>query len=370
MRVGRFLSMAAAALLAVLGLSACRVDTVVTTVVNDDGSGSITVTATADAEAVAAEPNLATKLQFGDLQEAGWEVTGPTPTEDNGLTVSLTHTFDNLAEANDVLASLSGPDGPLLEPLISARGAKGEVLWSFAGSLDFSKGLKALTDQELLSAVGRTPWVEEISARQLTPSDVASITFRLSLPGEPEGGRAPGAGGAGTVNEWTVRPGDAALDLTVETAEISTGVQRARRIAGQVTAALIVYSLVLAGLVALWLYARSRRKRAEREESGMKMAEVVDLEPEQRRVMRYLLRFPEAPTASELADAVGIPVKELKDHVRALMRAGLAKVEDGRIKPVLGKRSSRLQEPATRRGRRGDNDRNSEREDRWSKLDY
>ena len=358
--------MAAAALLAVLGLSACRVDTVVTTLVNDDGSGSVTVTATADAEAVAAEPNLATKLQFADLQEAGWEVTGPTATEDNGLTVSLTRAFENLAEANDILSSLSGPDGPILEPLISARGAKGEVLWSFAGSLDFSKGLKALTDEDLLAAVGRTPWIEEIAARQLTPSDVASITFRLSLPGEPEGERNPGAAGAGTVNEWTVRPGDAALDLTVETAEISTGVQRARRIAGQFTAALIVYSLILAGLVALWLYARSRKRRAQREEPSMKMVEIVDLEPEQRRVMRYLLRFPEAPTASELADAVGIPVKELKDHVRALVRADLAKVEDGRIKPVLGKRSSRLQSASTKRNK---GDGRTASDDRWSRLD-
>ena len=366
MRDRRFFSRAAAAavsLVAVLGLSACRVDTVVTTIVNDDGSGTVAVVATADAEAVAAEPNLAKELVFTDLEESGWSVTGPTPTDDNGLTITLIHEFENLAQANEILASLSGPDGPILEPLVSARGTKGEVHWSFAGSLDFSKGLKAFSDQELLAAVGRTPWIEEISNRQLTPSDVASVTFKLSLPGEPEGDRTAGAGGAGSVNEWTVRPGDAALDLGVETVQISSGVKRARSIEGTFVAVLIVYVLVLAGLVSLWFYARSRRRRARDEQPTMKVAELVELDPDERRVMRYLLRFPEAPTAAELAAAVGIPVKELKDHVRSLMRAGLATVEEGRIKPVLGKRSSRIQTHTPRR--RGDD----AREDRWSKLD-
>jgi len=53
-----------------------------------------------------------------------------------------------------------------------------------------------------------------------------------------------------------------------------------------------------------------------------------------------------------LAGAVGISVRELKDHVRVLLRAGLVIVENGRVRPVIGKRTTRASS-----------------NDRWSKLD-
>jgi hypothetical protein len=350
MRGSRFVHRALAALACIVALSACRVDTDVSTVVNPDGSGTVTVQVTADAEVVVAEPNLAKELQVDDLVQSGWQVTGPVPTADNGLTVQLKHPFKNLAEANEILASLSGPDGPILEPMLAAKGSRGEVHWTFVGSLDFSKGLNAIADQDLITAVGQTPWIAELANRQLTPTDAASVTFRVTLPGKASSG--VGKTAATTTNEWTVRPGDAALDLDLESVQVSKGVKLARKIEGQFKVILIVYLLIVGGLAAIWFYARSKRNRPKDVRPPMKMAEMLELQPDERRVMRYLLRFDSPPNAEELAQAVGISVRELKDHVRVLLRAGLVVVEQGRVRPVTGKRSSRLSN-----------------NDRWSKLD-
>lgn len=350
MRGSRFVHRALAALACVVALTACRVDAEVSTIVNPDGSGVVGVKVTADAEVVAAEPNLAKNLQFTDLTQAGWQVTGPEPTPDNGLTIILSHPFENLAEANEILASLSGPDGPILEPMLSAKGSAGEVHWTFVGSLDFSKGLSAVADQDLIAAVGETPWIKELANRQLTPTDAASVTFRITMPGKTVAGSEDS--GSTTSNEWTVRPGDAALDLSVESVQVSKGVKTARKIEGQFKAILIVYVLIVGGLAGVWFYARSKRNRPKDNRPPMKMAEMLELQPDERRVMRYLLRFDSPPNAEELASAVGISVRELKDHVRVLLRAGLVVVEQGRVRPVTGKRSSRLSN-----------------NDRWSKLD-
>jgi len=351
MRGSRFVKRALVALCCVVGLAACRVDTEVTAVVNPDGSGAISVKITADADVVASEPSLAKDFKVDDLATAGWVVTGPVSTADGGLTVLLAHPFANLAEANEILASLSGPDGPVLEPMLAARSAEGEVHWTFVGSLDFSKGLTSVADQDLVAAVGRTPWLQEIAARQLTPTDVASITFRMTLPGVAASGS--GASTASASNEWTVRPGDAALDLAIETVQVGKGVKTARKIQGQFRAILIVYVLIVGGLASIWFYARSRRNRPSQAQPTMKMAEMLELEPDERRVMRYLLRFDSPPNAEELAGAVGISVRELKDHVRVLLRAGLVIVENGRVRPVIGKRTTR----------------GAPSNDRWSKLD-
>lgn len=355
MRGPRFLKTAFVALvglLAVVGLSACRIDTEVTTIVNPDGTGTVTLTVTADAEAVAAEPNLAKELKVDDLVQAGWSVNGPNATETGGLMVVLRHPFRNLAEGNDVLRSLSGTDGPLIEPLLNARAEKGEVHWTFVGSLDFSKGLAALADQDLITAVGKVPWVDEVANKQLTPTDVASITFKLSLPGTDGTSSAPTAASNGeaaandsTADEWTVRPGDAALDLSIETVQVSKSVQRARGVRQKAVIALIIYLVLVGGFVAFWLTLRSRRRAAQREATArppMKVAELLDLPPEQRRTMRYLLRFEGPPTLAELAGAVGVAPDEMKQLVRELVRVGLVRVEQGRIHAVMGRRSSRV----------------------------
>ncbi len=332
------------AALAVAVLASCRVDTEVALLMNSDGTGSVTVTVVADAEAVRAEPNLAKQLRLEDLTQTGWLVEGPDATPEGGLSILLTRPFTNLTEANAVLASLSGPDGPLREPTVTATGSRGDVSWVFDGTLDFSKGLDAISDPELTSALGGTPWLAELQRRGLAPRDAASITVRVSMPGVPAASGDSDA--VTTAREWTARPGDPAVPMNAETAVVSKSVTRARNVERQFTLLVVAYVIILMALTGLWFYLRSRRKalraRGNTNRPTMKMAELIDLPPEQRLVMRYLLRADTPPTPAECAAALGTTTKEINALVRQLSRAGLVRVDGGRLRPVTGRRTSRL----------------------------
>ncbi|MFM8390167.1 MAG: hypothetical protein ACKOA5_13060, partial [Actinomycetota bacterium] len=97
-----------AALACVLVLSSCRVDSVVSIVVERDGSGSLDVLVTADNDIVKQVPRLSTDLDFSDMVAAGWKVTGPEATDDGGLRVLLSHTFDNETQASALLTQING----------------------------------------------------------------------------------------------------------------------------------------------------------------------------------------------------------------------------------------------------------------------
>ncbi len=330
--------------LAVALLASCRVDTTVSVLVNSDGTGSIEVAVVADSEAVKAEPNLAKQVRLDDLTQTGWSVEGPSPTPEGGLSLVLTRPFTNLAEANAVLATLSGPDGPIREPLIEASGSRGDVRWSFSGALDFSKGFDTISDPELTEALGGTPWLAELQRIGLSPSDAASLTVKISMPGVPASSDDPEA--VTTAREWTVRPGDAAVSMNSETEVVSKSVTRARNVQRQFTLLIALYVILLMGLTALWFYLRSRRKalraRGNTNRPTMKMAEIIDLPPEQRLVMRYLLRAETPPTPAECAQALGTSTKEITAIARQLARAGLVRIDGGRLRPVTGRRTSRL----------------------------
>lgn len=330
--------------LTVVLLASCRIDTEVSVLVNSDGTGSVVVSVVADAEAVRAEPNLAKQLRLDDLTQTGWALEGPSPTPDGGLGIVLTRAFSNLAEANAVLASLSGEDGPIRAPAIAATGARGDVTWSFTGTLDFSKGLDAVSDPALTEALGGTPWLAELQRLGRSPADAASLTVKISMPGVPAASDDPDA--VTTARQWTARPGDAPVSMNAETAVISRSVTRARNVERQFTLLIVLYVIVLIGLAALWFYVRSRRRalraRGNTNRPTMKMAEIIDLPTEQRLVMRYLLRADSPPTPAECAEALGTTTKEIQSIARQLARAGLVRIDGGRLRPVTGRRTSRL----------------------------
>ena len=120
-RLGR----AVVAVVALVSLSACRVDSVVTVDMAHDGSGTVTIEAIADAAVVQAAPGLAGDLRFDDAIASGWTVDGPTATDDGGLRVVLTRPFANVDEANVLLRSISGSAGPLRDVTLSRTGGTG-----------------------------------------------------------------------------------------------------------------------------------------------------------------------------------------------------------------------------------------------------
>lgn len=196
-------ALAACALALTALLSACRVDTTVDLRVEADGSGTVTVTAIADSAVVEAAPGLADDLRFDDAVAAGWQVLGPSVTDDGGLKVEISHPFQTVEQANALLASVSGANGPLHEVAVTRSATDTLVTTGLTGALRIDGGLSAFADPDLLAAVGATPYADAIAAAQLQPAQAATVTVRVALPGRLAAAdpQATAEGGAQT---WVV----------------------------------------------------------------------------------------------------------------------------------------------------------------------
>jgi hypothetical protein len=190
-----------------LALTACKVDTTVDVKVEADGSGVITLTAVADADVVAQAPGLAEDLRFDDAVAAGWVLTPPAATDTGGLQVVLTHSFATVEEAGALLASVNGPDGPLHDVAITRTVTDDEVTTVLAGTIRVANGVDAFADPDVLSAIGGSPYADDIAATQLRPADVVTFTFSADLPGSVTAAVAPTDSAAA---DATVTVGDAA----------------------------------------------------------------------------------------------------------------------------------------------------------------
>jgi len=176
-RLGSFLLF----VVAVLALSACRLDTAVDVVVNPDGTGTISVVTTADPEIVAEVPTLADELALEDIVAAGWVVDGPTSTPDGGLIITLTHDFTSAAEATNLLRSL----GPPFNEIEVGRGTNGDITTNqLEGRMGLPDGFDSFADDDLVTAIGSAPFEEQITASGATPESSISAQLRARLPGE------------------------------------------------------------------------------------------------------------------------------------------------------------------------------------------
>src|SRR5688572_14287704 len=106
-------------LLLVVLATACQVRTTVTVDVDEDGSGTVEVAAGLDADALGRLPDvdgdgtsgaadLAALVRVDDLEAAGWTVAEPVTDADDTTWVRLTRPFGTPAEADQILAGLTG----------------------------------------------------------------------------------------------------------------------------------------------------------------------------------------------------------------------------------------------------------------------
>jgi hypothetical protein len=242
-------------LVVIVGLSACRIDTDVVVNVNTDGTGTVVVTAVADSDVVQAAPDLGSQLRTGDLEESGWQVTGPTPTPDGGIRLQLEHPFSSLAEAEAILVDLAGDEGALRDVQLTAGGERGNTSWTFDGVLDLSSGLAAFADNDLVAAAGGTPWQDVLDERGIVAADAARVAVRVNLPGTVIESSAQGD----EPTMWSARPGDAAAALALHTVVADKAAQDARNLERNTFIGLIGYAgLVVCG-VGAWLLIRNRR---------------------------------------------------------------------------------------------------------------
>ncbi|HEY0521733.1 MAG TPA: hypothetical protein VGC84_19735 [Ilumatobacteraceae bacterium] len=236
-------------------LTGCQVTTTVDVSMHADGSGTITVTAIADADVVSKAPGLAKDLRFDDAKSAGWTITGPTDTPGGGLQVELTHDFANPEEATALLQSINGSGGPLHNVALSRSIDQSGTKVSLVGSLRVD-GLAAFADPDVLSAVGATPYAEEIVAAGEGPTQAVVLTFRASLPGKITSGT--GTVKDGTVS-WVVPIDGSQLDLATSAVDDHS----TAKIWGVASTAALVALLawcLIAVLFIVWV-ARQRKRR-------------------------------------------------------------------------------------------------------------
>jgi hypothetical protein len=254
---------ALAVLALVLVASACRVDLVVAVTMGEDGSGTVSVAATADSEVVERAPGLAQDLRFDDVEKAGWEVTGPTVTDAGGLVVQLTHRFATPAEATALLTSLNGPDGPFQGVQFLRTEDDAAITYTLRGVGRVNSGIAVFTDPDLLGAVGATPYVDEIAAAGLSPTEAVGITFSVDLPGAvDESSVDPEAEAEGLT--WAIPLDGASVDLSA-TSTLSLADDAVwSAVATVFLVALIVWLVAAAALIGLVVRARRRRLRRAR----------------------------------------------------------------------------------------------------------
>ena len=266
---GRWRALALIGALVVLG--ACHVDATVAVTVAEDGSGSIEVTVIADAEVVEAAPDLVDDLRLDDLQQAGWNVEGPTAVEGGGLQVVLSHPFASPEEATALLGQLSGDGGLLAGFELDQQRSFARVGTELSGSLTFEAGLAELADADIVEQIGGAPYVETLAERGIPVEDAFRLRLVVTAPGDlvdTNGTPSPSTGDEATVTWEADLVGAAATEagqpVTLRTAIVDEDAQIARRLERFAPWALASWGVFMVFVVVPAVVLLRRRRRAHR----------------------------------------------------------------------------------------------------------
>lgn len=231
-----------AALLVLMGASACKADVQVALDVDRKGTGIVEVTATLDREATSRTPELASQLRIDDLKSAGWQVQGPTKFAERWV-VRATKRFANPSEATSVLDELSGSDGPFSAMRIEVHR---HPLWSnlsLRGGIDLKGGIERFGDADLRRYLDGSSFGIEAKEAQ----EILDLTLAVRFPGRVE------AKGAEQVHGAQVWTGQYGRRVVVQASSLDLAPTR-EVAAGLAGVALVVFLLLLRAL-------RARRHR-------------------------------------------------------------------------------------------------------------
>jgi hypothetical protein len=257
----------AAALLLCAGLVAallggCRVATSVAVSEPEPGHGSVSVTVTLDSSALAALGGLAalrSQLSAGDLEAAGWSMTGPAPAPGGGAVVSATHGFGPDSEADQLISEIAGPGRFGL--VLRSHRTFWYTYYGLSGAVDLRCGLECFGDTGLRAATGSPLGVDPgaVSAAAGSAGGSAggsAFTFSVGarLPGRLEATDSPARQGGVLV--WTPQLGRS-LTVSARTRTVNQGT---------VVAVIGAAGVVLVAL-ASWLSVRLVRRRRRRREA-------------------------------------------------------------------------------------------------------
>lgn len=196
-----------------VALTGCQLRTEVNLSVEDDGSGVVEVGVGLDEDGVSEHPDLLGALDFGDLVDAGWEVSEPAEERDGFTYVRVRHPFDRPADVAVLLEQVAGEEGPLREFRLTRHDAFAETRYRFGGRVDFAGGLDRLAqDPELADALGSEPvqLIEDRLGRAV--DELLQFQVAVRLPGDVSS-NAPTQASNGAVWRPSVLEQDA-IELT------------------------------------------------------------------------------------------------------------------------------------------------------------
>lgn len=249
-RRSRRLPLVLAALVLILA-TACQVRTAVDVAMAEDGSGTVTVAIAVDDEALARVPDvnddgtsgpddLAALVRTEDLVAAGWTVGDPASGEgETALRVS--RPFGTPAEAEQILAELTGPSGALRDVAVTRSTSFGRTELGFSGTVDLSGGLEAFGDEGLAAALDGEPLGEDEAAIEQRIGQPLAEAVTLEVTADLDG----------ETRSWAPLLGDPPVEMQAEHTVYDVPVLALTAVA--VLAALALAAVLLAPLV------RSRR---------------------------------------------------------------------------------------------------------------
>jgi hypothetical protein len=159
-----------------------------------------------DADALAKVGDLAGALEVDDLRQSGWKVVGPEKEDDGFTWVRASKPFSGPAQAERVLAELSGPNGPFRDMRLSQTRSFFHTQTKFSGTADLSGGLSGFLDPDLQQRLGDGGPLDldALSRRDgSAAADVVQVEVVADLPGSIRSDGEAADGGA----RWVIAPG-------------------------------------------------------------------------------------------------------------------------------------------------------------------
>jgi len=285
-------------LMLVVAASACRVDTTVEISFSEDGSGSVEVMLVADAAAVSLLADDPAELDFSDLSEAGWDVTGPL-VENGGMRIEAAKQFLNASELQPVLDEIVGPgvvfsDAALTQTREFARidFRPASTDYAFSARVDPTPPLAALGDELLAAQLDGEPLGRSLaeieSAAGVSFAEALGLTVVVTMPR----GAASDTGEA--VDEtvtWTFAYGDpvAEIDARASIDDILPRVWALVALLAFALFALVVLAQLISFVLAKMRVRKGWRRRDIRKRQRRASSREVEASRPRRRMLRLLV---------------------------------------------------------------------------------
>ncbi|HSL59135.1 MAG TPA: hypothetical protein VK866_14915, partial [Acidimicrobiales bacterium] len=255
----------------VVATAGCQIDVSVDVAVDDTGGGEVSVSVRLDADAVDRLGGVE-QIRTDDVSAAGWVVDAPVVVDDGSATFLARRSFARPEELPEVLAEISGPEGPYADLALALERPFARTRYRLEGVLDGSVGVDAFADPEVAAALGGLPFGQDLAALEAELGGPVGerVVLRLGivLPGgadgstlAPDGGVADVPTGARGAAVWTTDLGADAPVVVLATSEELRPAPLAW-VVGAAALAVLAVLVLLAGLINAWRRRRRRRRAA------------------------------------------------------------------------------------------------------------